>query len=1098
MSNQFQRYRHLLLIGLLWLWLVPAFGAAPHGATPSLCDSEFPITGQSATPPARLHCVPDAAGAGRIQLVIPGLAPVPLTGVDGESLLDNNIHIAPTDLRLQWLPGPPPRYWLRYRHRMVEAAGAEVEHQRDLVVSASDTRRVQLDEWSEPYYRSNRQGFLRADERELTLGSEGSGLRALSRAALMAGWWGLDDGQLGAAWSCGNDCGEDQGGASPMSACMRECLRARLHDVNQEQTLEVRQRTLDVDGRISADRRAWARLYSPLTFAFAPRPGEQPLHLLVLDDGTAGWLVIPREAPDLSLAGSFDPAAPGPMPATNACWLYNRRPRQPADAERPWPPAPAELVRADHAVPAACCTIDTSRDGRQVLVWSARPEDNSATSAAAAPPPRLLALYDRGTGQCWSLNLARSGALGQAPYDRLGDPVFSPDGRRLGFRAQRGEARFVVVDDQPGAPYHRVSGPVFSPDGRHPAYWARDRGKEFVVLDGAPGPAFQGVGLPVFAPDGRLAYRFTDGHQWRVMVGQEPGPAFDEIGLVQVEGTGRVNDLADLVFSSTGTLAYAARRGADWFLVRGQQPGTPYRQVGLPVFSPDGTRLAFRAGRDGQEFVVIDDQPGPDHDFVGTPVFRPDGRDLAYWASDEGRECMVWDGRAGGCVAEPQRIGAPVYARGGGPPFFLVRHGLDLGRPLVRIQAGERTVSDAAGIAGAVLNRITGAAAWWQTDGGEARVVHAGRRGTALEEQDPPRHALRFGPDGRLLAHGARLNGREFIKIGDEPGIAFAEVGDPVFSPTGDRLAWRARAGAVWLPLTTALPVAGDGAPAAADPAAATAVLTGLVPRRLPHPVAVGTEGAGAPGGIIIGGSAPGRWFDTAALADGPGAAAAASNDQDGCVAVSQEWLEPGLRWRLYGFDRPLGECGGGRVTACLAAASGNTLLKKDFTDCKVKGFRTAIAGPWDGLPRRPRVLKQRGGLAPLVRRVLDAHDLPRAPVHIIAVHGIDLDGDGREELVINAANGNGEGEDRAATDYSLLLLARSPADRAPVPFRAWWPRPDSAPFEHYDPWYADANGDGVLEIFVDWEYYEGSGTGVYELKDGRPVAIPPGWDDGL
>lgn len=69
-------------------------------------------------------------------------------------------------------------------------------------------------------------------------------------------------------------------------------------------------------------------------------------------------------------------------------------------------------------------------------------------------------------------------------------------------------------------------------------------------------------------------------------------------------------------------------------------------------------------------------------------------------------------------------------------------------------------------------------------------------------------------------------------------------------------------------------------------------------------------------------------------------------------------------------------------------------------------------------------MLGERGRFAPRVRRVLDAQGLTAAPVQIVAVHAVDLDGDSGEELIINAAKGDGEGEDSAATDYSMLLLA--------------------------------------------------------------------------
>ena len=312
----------------------------------------------------------------------------------------------------------------------------------------------------------------------------------------------------------------------------------------------------------------------------------------------------PMQVPDLSPAGGLDPAAPGPIPALASCWLYNHRTRLAADAGHPYPPAPAEQVRADHAAPADCCTVESSPDGRRILVFGAPavPQPETEPVTPATPPRQLLALYDVTTRQCWSANLAVDGQLGRAPYDGLGDPVFSPDGRHLGYRARRGDARFVVVDDREGAVFHRVGAPVFSADGRHSAYWARDRGREFIVFDGTPGRTWIGAGAPVFSPaGGPPAYRAQDAKGWRAVVADTPGSLYDDIGWFNADATGRTTAIADLVFSAKGELAYAARTGEDWFMVRDHRHGPAYDQVGLPVFSPDGTRLAFRARRNARD-----------------------------------------------------------------------------------------------------------------------------------------------------------------------------------------------------------------------------------------------------------------------------------------------------------------------------------------------------------------------------------------------------------------------------------------------------------------------------------------------------------------
>jgi len=61
--------------------------------------------------------------------------------------------------------------------------------------------------------------------------------------------------------------------------------------------------------------------------------------------------------------------------------------------------------------------------------------------------------------------------------DRVGEPVFRPDGKVVAFTAKHGTWAFVVVGDEVGKPFDEVWGPRFKPDGkllafvRHSTSW---------------------------------------------------------------------------------------------------------------------------------------------------------------------------------------------------------------------------------------------------------------------------------------------------------------------------------------------------------------------------------------------------------------------------------------------------------------------------------------------------------------------------------------------------------------------------------------------------------------------------------------------------
>jgi hypothetical protein len=110
----------------------------------------------------------------------------------------------------------------------------------------------------------------------------------------------------------------------------------------------------------------------------------------------------------------------------------------------------------------------------------------------------------------------------------------------------------------------------------------------------------------------------------------------------------------------------------------------------------------------------------------------------------------------------------------------------------------------------------------------------------------------------------------------------------------------------------------------------------------------------------------------------------------------------------------------------------------------------------------------------------------------------VDLDGDGEDEVLINATNYFTEDGDvpldtAAPGSYSVVLLRRVVAGKVQTELVAGdlYVKDESSPSNLFEiPGVFDLNGDGKLEVIVHSHYYEGAATTIYDCSGGKCKAV--------
>jgi WD40 repeat protein len=375
---------------------------------------------------------------------------------------------------------------------------------------------------------------------------------------------------------------------------------------------------------------------------------------------------------------------------------------------------------------------------------------------------------------------------------------FSESGSGVAYVAGKGESFFVVFNQSRGKVYPAVGTIVLSPDGRRIAYGAGVDGKWCMVVDGKEQGRYDTVLTPIFSPDGRhLVFQAKIGVKWYIVMDgvQNQGtlasyttPVFsaDSSSLAYVEAAASNSNMrlivTNIVFSrqseklSIGDLLFTTNRGRTK-IAAAQVVDGKFRIIDFNFANPDTVH------------------EGKLYDLIERLTLSSDGVSVCYCALLGRNRLIVLDGKEEE-LPEGRLPDQPVIRpdHKGVGAIMLAKNRYFLHQSFEATKEPVKSYDEAANLS----YGTDGSYAYAARNGKSWFVVVNGIEGPVYDRVVDPI----FSPDGKYLVYRARRDGKRFVVTADgkngtviKEHTSFEQVLDVTFTPDGRSIAYGVKAG---------------------------------------------------------------------------------------------------------------------------------------------------------------------------------------------------------------------------------------------------------------------------------------------------------------
>lgn len=235
-------------------------------------------------------------------------------------------------------------------------------------------------------------------------------------------------------------------------------------------------------------------------------------------------------------------------------------------------------------------------------------------------------------------------------------------------------------------------------------------------------------------------------------------------------------------------------------------------------------------------------------------------------------------------------------------------------------------------------------------------------------------------------------------------------------------------------------------------------------------------------GGCVLGGSVDGKWLKSGEMSSR---------------------MSGGDKYRTYNLKGEWKSLTGGKPESQGPPCDDTQFVEipKEIRDAiPGNSYYVGVGGKWNPIPRP---VKLESTSSPVYRNAVTAQlgkkGIKRPNVKILSVVRVDLEGDGVDEVIINATRVNrwesgSITPSASAGDYSIVMLRKMINGKVQTimideEYHTKYTK-FSAPNEYTLTAVLDLNGDGVMEIVVSGAYYEGNWKTVYSIQGNKAVDV--------